>query len=66
MLPDVSYVPCATYSKEQTGDIITFTRFEEGNLLSETFNNVESGDESNDGLIMPILLSKEKYMQWIL
>ena len=33
---DVSYIPCATYSKEETGNIITFAQFEEGDLLSET------------------------------
>ena len=26
----VTYTPCATSSREQTGDIITFTQFEEG------------------------------------
>ena len=31
----VTYTHYATYSKEQTGDIITFAQFEEGNLLSE-------------------------------
>ena len=30
--PSVTYKPCATYSMEQTGDIITFTQFEEGNI----------------------------------
>ena len=29
---EVTYTPCATYSREQTGDIITFTHFEEGNI----------------------------------
>ena len=28
----VMYTPCATYSREQTGDIITFTHFEEGDI----------------------------------
>ena len=28
----VTYTPCATSSREQTGDIITFTQFEEGNI----------------------------------
>ena len=35
MRPSVTYTPCATYLREQTGDIITFTQFEEGNILSE-------------------------------
>ena len=56
----VSYIPCATYLRGQTGDIITFTHFEEGNSLSETRDNAESGDESDDNLIMPTLISKEE------
>ena len=28
----VMYTPCATSSREQTGNIITFTQFEEGNI----------------------------------
>ena len=38
----------ATSSKEQTGDIITFAQFEEGNLISETRNDTESDDESDN------------------
>ena len=34
--------------KEQTGDVITFAHFEEGNILTETCNNAESGDKSNN------------------
>ena len=37
-----------------------FTQFEEGNLLSETCNNAESGDESDDNSIMSPLLIKEE------
>ena len=44
----------------QTGDIITFTHFEEGDLLSETCDDAESGDEYDDNLIMPTLISKEE------
>ena len=44
----VAYTPCATSPREQTGDIITFTQFEEGNILYETRNDVESGNESDD------------------
>ena len=29
---EVTYTPCDTSSREQTGDIITFTQFEEGNI----------------------------------
>ena len=59
----VSYIPCATYSKEQTLDIIDFIKFEERNILSETHEDAESNDESGDRynyyLIMPPLLSLE-------
>ena len=48
------------FQKEQTGDIITFTWFEEGGLLSETWEDAESGDKSNDNSIMPPLLSEEE------
>ena len=46
--PDVSYTPYAASSREKTGDIITFTQFEEGNLLSETREDEERGDEYDD------------------
>ena len=55
----VTYKPCATSPREQTGDIIMFTQFEDGNLLSETRNDAESGDKSDENLIMPPLLSKK-------
>ena len=32
----VTYTPYATSSKEQTGDVIRFAQFEEGNILTET------------------------------
>ena len=52
MCPTVTYTPYATSSKEQTGYVITLTQFEEGNLLTETGINKESGDESDSELIM--------------
>ena len=52
MRPAVTYTPYATSSREQTGDVITFAQFEEGNLLSETRNDTESGDESDSESIM--------------
>ena len=55
--PAVTYTPCATSLTEQTGDIITFAHFEEGNILAKTCNNTES---SNDDSIMPPLLSEEE------
>ena len=54
MHPAVTYTPYATSSKEQTGDVITFAQFEEGNLLSETRNDIESGDKSDSESIMMI------------
>ena len=59
MCLSVTYTPCATSSTEQTGYIITFAKFEEGDLWSETCNDAESGDKSDDDLTMPPLLSKE-------
>ena len=52
MCPTVTYTPYAASSKEQTGDVITFAQFEEGNLLTETCNDTESGDESDSESIM--------------
>ena len=40
----VSYILYDTSAREQTGDIITFAPFEEGNLLSETCDNTERGN----------------------
>ena len=37
--PAVTYTPYVTSSKEQTGNVITFTQFEEGNVLTETSND---------------------------
>ena len=52
MRPTVTNTPYATSYKEQTGDVITFAQFEEGNLLTETRNDTESGDESDSKSIM--------------
>ena len=57
MCTDVSYTPYAKYSREQTGNIITFAQFEEGNLLSENSKKTDSGDEYDDNSIMPPLIS---------
>ena len=48
MRPAVTYTLYVTSSKEQFGDVITFAQFEEGNILTETCNVAESGDESNN------------------
>ena len=42
----VTYTPYATCSKEQTGDVITFAQFEEGNILTETRNDTESSENT--------------------
>ena len=55
----VTYTPCATSSREQTGGIITFAQFEERNILTKTRNNAESGYKSDDDSIIPPLLSEE-------
>ena len=52
MRPPVTYTLYTTSSKEQTGDVITFAQFEEGNLLTETCNDTESGDKSDSESIM--------------
>ena len=48
----VTYTLYATSLKEQTGDVITFAQFEERDLLTETRNDTESGDESDSESIM--------------
>ena len=52
MRPAVTYIPYATSLKEQTGDVITFTQLEEGNIWTETRNDAESGDKSDNESIM--------------
>ena len=52
MRPAVMYTLYATSSKEQTGDVIMFAQFEEGNLITETRNDTESDDESDRKSIM--------------
>ena len=59
MRPEVTYTPYATSYKEQTGDVITFAQFEEENILTETYNDAESGDESDNESIM----MSEQYME---
>ena len=50
--PTVTYTSYATSSKEQTGNVITFTQFEEENLITENRNDTESDDESDSESIM--------------
>ena len=62
----VSYTPYDTSSRGKTGNIITFTQFEEANLLSEMHNllsenlgDTEISNKSNDNSTMPPLISEE-------
>ena len=48
MRTPVTYTPCVKYLRGKTGNIITFAQFEEGNILTETCNDAESGDESDN------------------
>ena len=55
----VMYTPCVTSSRGKTGNIITFTHFEEGGILTKTRNDAEIGDESDGDYIIPPLLREE-------
>ena len=57
--PAVSYIPYATSSRGETGDIITFAQFEEGGLLSETRDDTEKGNESDDDSTLAPLIREE-------
>ena len=59
MRKGVSYTPYTTSSREQTGNIITFTKFEEGGLLSETCDNAEISNKSDGNSTMLPLISEE-------
>ena len=48
MRPAVSYILFAASSREQTGNIFTSENFEELNLISETCNDMEIGNEYDD------------------
>ena len=48
----VTYTLYDTSLGEKIGDVITFTQFEEGNILTETRNDAESGDKSDEEIIM--------------
>ena len=50
--PEVAYKIYAMSSIEQTGNIFTFTQFEEGNTLTKTRNDAESGEKSDNESIM--------------
>ena len=48
MRTSVTYNLYATSLREQTDDVITFTQFEDGDILSETSSDAESCDESDN------------------
>ena len=50
--PEVTYTLYVMSLKEKTGNVITFAQFEEGNILTETLNAAESGDESDSKSLM--------------
>ena len=56
----VSYIPYDKSSREKTGNIITFAHFEEGNVLSETRDDTESGKNYDDDSTLPPLISEEE------
>ena len=58
----VTYKPYATSSKEKIGDIVTFSHFEKGNLLSETCEDVESGDNTMTIQLHQHYLAEKKWM----
>ena len=45
---------------KKTSNIITFTQFEDGNILTKARNDAESGDVSDNDSIMPPLMSEEE------
>ena len=55
----VKYLSCATSYGGETGDIITFAQFEEGNILIKNRNNAENDKKFDDKSIMPPLLREE-------
>ena len=56
MRPDLAYTPCATFLREQTGNIITYAQFEAGNVLTKTLNDAEIGDD--DSIMSPLLIEE--------
>ena len=64
MRPTVTYTPYGTSLREQTDNIITFAQFEEGNILTKTCNDAESGDECDEYDNESIMMSKQ-YMDAI-
>ena len=60
MRPAVMYTPYGMSLREKTGNIIMFAQFEEGNILTKTRNDAESGDKSDNKSIMMSKQDMEK------
>ena len=60
MCLSMTYTPYVKSLRGQTGNIITFARSEEGDLLSETCDNTESSDKYDDYSTIPPLISEEE------
>ena len=54
--PAISYILYSASSGGKTVDVIMFAQFDEGNILSETRNDTEIGDESDDDSTLPSLI----------
>ena len=52
MRPARTYTPCDVSLRGETGDIIKFAQFEEVGILTKIRNDAESGDKSDNKLIM--------------
>ena len=52
MRPVVTYTPYGTSLRERTGDVITFTQFEEGNIMTKNCNDAETGTKYDDNSVM--------------
>ena len=57
MRPAVTYTPCATSPREQTGNIIAFAQFEEGCVLTKIRNDEKRDDD--DSIIPPLLIEED-------
>ena len=56
MHPSMSYTPYSKSSRENTGNIITFAQFEEGNLFFGARDDTESGIKYDDDNTMSPLI----------
>ena len=64
--PAVTYTPCAASLREQTGNIITFAQFEEGNILSKARTMQKAVTNPMTIQLFHRDRGKKKLMPWIL